>query len=179
LLLWPSFKLNSKALMVLVHVILVFLRPNHLEAIILSHSHHRCGLRFDSKLKTLGAFKILGFTSLCFQVFLLYIIVVLGFLVSHYVHHCCLSFEFKGINVCDSTCMVISFITTRFSHHHCPWMLVLGLNSKVLILISFMFYGFRVRFFVCCNFLGLNWGCYIFLFFSDYIYVEFFYEQSE
>lgn len=131
LLLWPSFKLNSRALMALVHVILVFLRPNHLEAIILSHSHHRCGLRFDSKLKTLGAFKILGFTSLCFQVFLLYIIVVLGFLVSHYVHHCCLSFEFKCTNVCDSTCMVISLLQFIFTSS-------LPLNARI----GFKFKGF-------------------------------------
>jgi len=157
LLSWPSFELNSKTLMVFMHVILVFLRPNHLEVVILSHSRHHCGFRFDSKLKTLGASKFLGFTSLCFQVFLLYIIVVLGFLVSHYDHHCCLNFEFKSISVHDSTCMVINFISTHFSHH-CPWMPILGLNSKVLIIISFMFHGFKVRFFVCCNFLGVNWG---------------------
>jgi hypothetical protein len=150
--------LNSKALIVLEHMILVFSRPNHLEAVILSHSHHHCGLGFDSKLKTLGASKFLGFTSLCFQVFLFCIILVLGFLISHYDHHCSLSYEFKGTNVRDFTCMVISNITTDFSHLHCPWMHVLGFNSKALIIISFMFYGFRVRFFVCCNFLGLNWS---------------------
>lgn len=126
LLSWPSFKLNSKTLMVFVHVILIFLRPNHLEVVILSHSRHHCGFRFDSKLKTLGASTFLGFTSLCF----------------HYVR--------------DSTCMVINFISTHFSHLHCPWMPILGLNSKVLIII--MFHGFKVRFFVCCNFLGVNWG---------------------
>jgi hypothetical protein len=106
--------------MVLVHVILVFSRPNLLEAVILSHSHHHCGLKFDSKLKTLGVSKFLGFTSLCFQVFSLYIIVVLGFLVSHYDYHCCLSYKFKCSNVLDSTCMVINIITTHFSHLHCP-----------------------------------------------------------
>jgi hypothetical protein len=60
--------------------------------------------------------------------FLLYIIVVLGFLVSHYDHHCCFSYEFKGTNVRDSTCMVISIIGTHFSHLHCPkcpyWVLI-------------------------------------------------------